>query len=137
MQLFIRLQDGNPFEHPIFEDNFREAFPEVDTENLPPEFAKFIRVEPPSVGVYEVYEGVTYERSGDVFTDVHHVRSMTQQEIESKQNEMKSMWAEHGFPSWIFDESKCLFVSPVEKPDNNKLYRWDESTTSWVEFTGV
>lgn len=87
MELFIRLQNGQPFEHPIFGDNFRAAFPDVDTNNLPPEFARFIRVEPPVVGTYEVYEGVTYEQDGVGYTDVHHVRPMTDEEraIKDKQ----------------------------------------------------
>ena len=56
MELFIRIVDGAPFEHPIMGDNFREAFPHIDTENLPPEFARFVRVAMPTIGVYEVYE---------------------------------------------------------------------------------
>lgn len=133
MDLFIRLKDGQPFEHPIFEDNFRHAFPEVNTENLPPDFARFVRVEQPSIGVYEVYEGVTYERSGNVFTDVHHIRKMTQVEIDIKQSEAKTMWAAHGFTSWTFNESTCSFIPPIVKPNDGKLYKWDENTTSWVE----
>ena len=44
MELFIRLVNGEPFEHPIMGDNFREAFPHIDTDNLPSEFARFLRV---------------------------------------------------------------------------------------------
>lgn len=88
MELFIRLQDGQPLEHPIFADNFREAFPDVDTANLPPEFARFTRVESPVVGKYEVYEGVTYERDADGFTDVHHVRPMTDEERAAKDQQL-------------------------------------------------
>ena len=58
--LFIQLRDGQPFEHPIFYENFRQAFPAIDPENLPTDrFAKFIRVAPPELGIYEVYVGVT------------------------------------------------------------------------------
>lgn len=61
MQLFIRVKDGQPFEHPIFEDNFRAAFPEVNIDNLPDGFAKFVRVSPPALGVYEKNQTVSYE----------------------------------------------------------------------------
>jgi len=88
MELFIRLQDGQPFEHPIFGDNFRSAFPDVDTNNLPPEFARFTRVQPPVVGTYEVYEGVTYEPCPEGFTDVHHVRPMTDEERTAKDKQL-------------------------------------------------
>ena len=132
-QLFIRLQDGVPFEHPILEDNFKAAFPDVDVDNLPSTFAKFVRVAPPVVGVHKVYEGVAYDRDGDVSTDVHHVRPMSQHEIDEKQNEVKALWAIHGFASWVFDETTCVYKAPVAKPNDGQLYRWDENTVSWVQ----
>ena len=55
MDLIIRVKDGQPFEHPIFLDNFVQAFPDVDVNNLPPEFAKFTRYPAPQLGPYEVY----------------------------------------------------------------------------------
>lgn len=81
MRLFIRLKNGQPFEHPIMEDNFRVAFPDIDPDNLPAHFAGFVRVPTPVVGKHEVYEGVTYALVEGVVTDVHHVRPMTEQEI--------------------------------------------------------
>lgn len=84
MELFIRVQNGQPVDHPILGDNFREAFPGVDTNNLPPEFARFVRVAPPAIGTYEVYEGVTYELIDGAYTDVHHVRPMTTEEKAAK-----------------------------------------------------
>jgi hypothetical protein len=80
MELFIKIKDGQPFEHPIFGDNFRQVFPDVDTNNLPPEFAKFERVDRPEIGIYEIYQGVTYELVGNVYKDVHHTRAMTAEE---------------------------------------------------------
>lgn len=37
------------------------------------------------------------------------------------------------YPSWILDEETCLWDAPVARPDDGKLYKWDETTTSWVE----
>ena len=133
MELFIRLQNGQPFEHPIFEDNFRQAFPDVDVENLPPEFAQFIRVPQPTIDVYEVYEGVTYERNGNGFTDVHHVRPMTDEEKTAKQNETKLQWEQHGFASWVFDAALCGFQPPVKYPLDGHPYKWDEAAIAWVK----
>jgi hypothetical protein len=107
MELFIRLKNGEPFEHPILFDNFRQAFPQVDTENLPSEFAKFIRVEQPLVGVYQVYEGVTYERIGDAFTDVHHIRAMTEEE---KAQKIADAMAQPHLPNWTFDQELCCWI---------------------------
>jgi len=80
MELYIRIVDGQPFEHPIFADNFREAFPDVDTNNLPPEFARFVRVpHPEDAGIYQVYE-VSYAWVGDVVKDVWTLREMNEEE---------------------------------------------------------
>ena len=134
MELFIQVRDGQPFEHPILGDNFRQAFPYVDVANLPSEFARFTRVEAPVIGVYQVYEGVTYKRSGDGFTDVHRVRAMTAEEVTAKQNAVKAQWASGGFASWVFDEATCAFKAPVPMPQDEKPYRWDEATLSWIEI---
>jgi hypothetical protein len=91
LELYIRIRDGQPHEHPIFADNFRDAFPDVDTENLPDTFAKFIRVDAPVLGTYEVYEGVTYQWVNDVVKDVHSVRPMTDEERSAKDVELAEL----------------------------------------------
>jgi hypothetical protein len=133
MELFIRIKDGLPFEHPIFGDNFRDAFPDVDVNNLPPEFARFERVEPPVADVYEIYEGVEYVKVGDKYTDKHKTRKMKAAEKKAKQKQTKENWAVNGFKSWVFDEASCSFRPPVPYPTNDKPYRWDEPSVSWVE----
>lgn len=137
MELFIRVKNGQPFEHPIFGENFRQAFPHIDVNALPSEFARFVRVAPPDIGVYEVYEGVTYERNGDGFTDAHHKRQMTDAEKAAKQNAVKADWTQGGFQSWVFDEASCTFTPPTPRPQDGKNYRWDEPTLSWIEVTNV
>jgi hypothetical protein len=39
------------------------------------------------------------------------------------------------FASWILNETTCQWDAPVAMPTDNKMYRWDEATTSWVEVT--
>lgn len=90
LELYIQIRDGQPYEHPIFAENFRAAFPGVDTENLPETFAKFIRVEAPVPGTYEVYEGVTYQWVDGVVQDVHSVRQMTDEERAAKNVEIEA-----------------------------------------------
>lgn len=137
MELFIRTKDGQPFEHPIFGDNFCAAFPHIDTNNLPEGFARFERKEPTPVGLYEVDEGVTYELVDGVYTDVFHRRAMTDEERVAKQNQTKSEWTATGFTSWIFDEQTCSFKPPVAMPQDGKRYTWDEATTNWIEVTNA
>lgn len=36
------------------------------------------------------------------------------------------------FPSWILDESTCLWQAPTPMPTDGQPYRWDEQTTSWI-----
>ena len=90
MNLYIRLQNGEPFEHPILEDNFVLAFPDVDTNNLPPEFARFVRVSPPELGVYEKNQTVSYELIDGVYTDVFSCEQMTEEEKVAVQNEINA-----------------------------------------------
>lgn len=89
LELYIQIRNGEPYEHPIFGDNFKMAFPDVDVNSFPTDkFAKFIRVAPPELDTYEVYEGVTYKWVGDVVKDVHTVRPMTDEERAVKDAEI-------------------------------------------------
>jgi hypothetical protein len=138
MELFIRIKDGQPFEHPIMENNFREAFPEVDTNNLPAEFARFVRIEPPTVGPYEKSRTVSYQLVNGMYTDVYVCEQLSEAHIAIKQQGTKNMWAaNNGFASWVFNEATCDFEAPVPKPNDGKFYRWNEPTTSWIEVTNV
>jgi hypothetical protein len=90
MELYIQIRDGQPFEHPIFGDNFRQVFPDIDTNNLPPEFARFERI-PQNVtpGKYEIAQ-VAYEWDGDVVKDVWSVRPMNDQEKADYEARLKA-----------------------------------------------
>jgi hypothetical protein len=39
------------------------------------------------------------------------------------------------YPSWTLVEETCQWISPVAMPTDDKMYRWDEPTLSWVEVT--
>jgi hypothetical protein len=132
MRCFIKIKDGQPVDHPILEQNFREAFPEINTENLPPEFAEFIRHPQPEIGVYEVYQGVEYQWIDGKVQDVHLVREMIQSEKDEKIRLTKEQWTNGGgFASWIFNEKKCRFDPPVPYPEGDEIVVWDEPTLSW------
>jgi hypothetical protein len=38
------------------------------------------------------------------------------------------------YPSWVLNETTCLWEPPVALPDDDKYYDWVEDTTSWVEI---
>lgn len=46
-----------------------------------------------------------------------------------------AFYAPQPFPSWVLNEDTCYWESPTPMPTDNKLYRWDEDTLSWVEIT--
>jgi hypothetical protein len=92
LELYIQIRDGQPFEHPIFADNFKMAFPDVNINELPADqFAKFIRVDAPVPDTYEVYEGVTYQWVDDIVKDVHNIRPMTDEERATKDVELAEL----------------------------------------------
>ena len=84
MKLYIQIKDGQPFQHPIFGDNFRQAFPHIDVNNLPVEFARFERVEKPNTASPFQVEEVSYQWVGGVVKDVWTVREMTDAERAEK-----------------------------------------------------
>ena len=118
------------------EDNLKQAFPEMDLNNLPETFARFERVAPAMLGVYEISEGSTYEWVDGVVKDVHHRRAMTLEERTAKQDALKEHWKTRGLDSWVFDEESCTYQPPIPYPDESKLFRWDEATISWIEING-
>jgi hypothetical protein len=123
MELFICVdENGNTIDHPILGSNFREAFPHIDTENLPPEFAKFVRVPYPTLGVYEVLDNEisTYQQVNGVFTDVWAVRNMTDAEKLAKQQLVKDAFNDRpqveNWAAWVFDETLCKMQPPIPRP---------------------
>lgn len=135
IKFLIEIKDGQPINHPIILENFIAAFPEIDLNRLPQNFAKFVRVPSPSIGPYEVNEGVSYQKVDDYVTDVWNIRQMTEQERQEKINFMNET---KPFPSWALNEETCEYVPPVSYPNDGKSYRWNENTLNWVEIlTGV
>lgn len=38
------------------------------------------------------------------------------------------------FESWTLDEQTCNWQAPIPYPQDNKNYRWNEPTLSWIEI---
>ena len=139
MQLFIRVQDGATIGNPILEDNFREAFPDVDTNNLPPEFARFIRPEPPELKMWETREHQGYIFVDGAWTDAWVVKEMTQEEKNFIQKPVKEHWTNRlyasNFTAWVYSEETNSFEPPIPKPEetDGKIYRWSGVENNWKE----
>ena len=138
MNLYIQIdENGKAINHPIMEDNLRQAFPGINTNNLPSNFAKFQRTAAPARTVYEKEHRVIYELRGDVYTNVYHSEYMTREEAIELQNQVKAAWAANPSSptSWVFNDFTCRYEPPVPYPDDGKYYQWDEPTTNWMEIT--
>ena len=46
-----------------------------------------------------------------------------------------AFYAPQPYNSWLLDEETCLWNSPTPYPTDDKMYDWNEDTTSWVEAT--
>ena len=133
MRLFIQIRDGAPFEHPIQEDNFKFAFPQIDMNNLPEEFMDFERVDQ-KTELYEVFTEMPYFIDADNVVRNGTKRDMTAEEKAAKIQELKDHWEIIGFPSWVFDETTGDFSAPLPYPDQDRKYRWNEDIVNWVEI---
>ena len=140
MKLYIKIKDGIPDGHPMIEENILSAFPNVDLNNLPDNWAEFKRIEVPIYGIYELHDGTEYELdpATGVWQDKHTIREMTESEKLAKQELIKSQWANEpvaAFTSWIFDPDKCAYQPPVlppEKTDDVPEWLWYEAELKWV-----
>lgn len=150
MELYIRIKDGQPFEHPILGENFCQAFPDIDVNNLPPEFARFERVEPPVLGEYEtlVSENPTYELIDGVYKDVWRKRDMTAEEREAarqaKIKNVQSLWAARpqveNWSAWVFNEEAIKYEPPFPRPEKDQtkidagiLTMWCGEDNNWKD----
>lgn len=147
LRFFIQVKDGQPFQHPITYDNFVQAFPDIDPDNLPVDrFANFVRVRMPRLSPYEILESAipTYEWVGDVVKDVWKTRPMTEEEKVAEQQKVKDAWAARpqveNWSAWAFNESTCNYEPPIPrpKPDYDKLKLgiqtfWSGADNNWKD----
>jgi len=133
MNLYIETNNGQPINHPAFEDNLLQAF-----HAIPSHWEPFTRIERPVPGVYQVLdsEEPTYQKVNGVWTDVWALRDMTDAEKTAKQQALKASWAAlpnaSNFTAWTFDEATCTYIPPIPRPTDDKQYFWQGTTNSWV-----
>jgi hypothetical protein len=138
--LYIEVVDGQIINHPIFESNLIQVFPDIAL-NDQDKYIPFQRVPQPTIGMFEVNEGVSYEFDGpNLVKDIWHIRPMTAEEKKIKIDEFRAM---KPFPSWTFDEETLLWSAPVPYPGvlpttpeeaaTAVFYDWNEDSLSWTE----
>ena len=112
MNLYIKIENGIPKNHPALENNLLQAF-----GLIPEHFQPFIRVERPSLLPYQIFnsEEPSYQKINDIWTDVWDIRDMTQEEKLAKQQTIKDSWIlipDDIHMSWIFNEETCRYEPP-------------------------
>lgn len=134
MNLYIQVENGQTVNHPALESNLLEAF-----GSIPGNWEPFVRVEQPSVGVYEVLDPPqsSYQKVNGVWTDVWSLRQMTPAEKSAKQQAVKDAWTTHefaaNFSAWSFDEDTCSYLPPIAFPDPDSTTRmlWCGAENNW------
>jgi hypothetical protein len=127
MNLYIRLtSDGSAFEHPILEDNLLQALPGFDVNNLPPGFARFVRVPQPTgatLGPFDQWVCTyTLMEDGSTYTDVWTIQTVstdeqtliTQQQIASNNTTLTNKQI----------SAQSVIASMNETVDNNTRMAW-------------
>lgn len=133
MNLYIETENGATKNHPAFENNLMQAF-----GLIPIHWEPFIRIDRPVSTIYQTFDSPepVYAQVNGNWVDVWSLRDMTAEEVASKQQAVKDAWiTDNGFSSWVFNSAVCVFEPPIIYPQDNKPYRWDEPTTSWVELS--
>lgn len=130
--LFIKIKDGKPFEHPIPESNLRLFYPNMDPENPPEGYARFIRLPMPYLGPLDKEIVTTYMKVGEVYQDVHTIVPMSSEEKKQKIDRVKRMAP---FVGWKLDEKTLTWYPPIPMPNDGKKYYWDNTFKIWKELT--
>lgn len=135
MKLYIQTENGQTVNHPAFEDNLIAAF-----GGVPDHWKPFVRVERPTLGVYEVLESEqpAYQMVDGVWTDVWNVLTIPDEEKAAKQQAVRDAWAlipsAFNFTAWVLDEATLRMVPPIPRPvEEGKIFRWSGADNNWKE----
>jgi len=166
MNLYIETDsNGNPINHPAFEDNLLQAFGAI-----PEHWEPFIRVERPIPTMYQTMDSQepVYTKVDGVWTDVWSLRDMTAQEKSAKQQSVRDTFNSReqasNWSTWTLDETTCTMQPPIPRPEPDKTkldakiftywcgaennwkdtpvfpegnYKFDFIAWNWVEVTNV
>lgn len=55
-------------------------------------------------------------------------------EAEYTQRKRDEFYARQPYASWVFNEANLQWNPPTPIPQDGNQYRWDEATTSWLQW---
>ena len=114
MSHFAKVLDGKVTQVIVAEQEFFDIF--VDTspgEWIQTSYNTYGNQHPNGTPLRGNYAGIgcTYDKENDVF------------------------YEPQPYPSWILNNTTWLWESPVAMPNDEKMYKWNESITNWEEVT--
>lgn len=86
---------------------------------------------------YNTYGGIHYTQTedgfrGDPSDDQSKALRMNYAQIGGTYDADKDAFINiKPFPSWVLNETTCIWEPPVAYPDDGQPYDWNEDTTSW------
>lgn len=112
MSHFAKVLDGKVLTVIVAEQEFFETF--VDSSPgtwLQTSYNTYGNQHPEGRPLRGNYAGIgyTYDAQNDVF------------------------YAPQPYPSWTLNQTTWLWEAPTPYPTDDKIYKWNEATTSWVE----
>jgi len=128
MKLYIQIVNGQPVNHPAFEDNLISAFGEV-----PNDWQAFNRIQQPDNLINNPFQKIqnSYALSADGITwqDVWTVIDMTSDEKQALVAETK---ANPPGPNLTLNTDTLQWSPSIKIPFDGKNYLWNYQTGEWV-----
>lgn len=126
---FIKVVNREPEGHPIADWNLRMFYPNLDPNNPPEGFEKFIRIAPPNLGPFDKSVESRYARINGILQDVHTIIPMTDEEKKEKIKITRRLFPCIG---WTLNEQTLEWVPPIPYPSDGQQYIWDNTTQNWT-----
>ena len=135
--LYIKIENGLPINHPAFKVNLIDAFGKV-----PDDWEPFIRVPDPTLKNKDIvldHPDPVYRKVDGVWMDVWYARPKTPEELSIEREALfaalREQWAQrpyaHNFTAWVINEEKQQYEPPFPKPNDGKFYRWSGPDNNW------
>jgi len=131
MNLYIKYINGQIVDHPMLEDNLKQADPDFNPINLPDTLKVFERINGPLPGPYAYIQS-----SYQLFEDgvVRDVYTEVPFSAEEKANLIEYTMAQAHPKGWTFNETICAWEPGVPYPTDGKVYEWSEELENWSEL---
>jgi len=132
MNFLIQIDNGVPINNPVSEENLRIFIPNLDINNPPAGWARFVRTPMPEIPDGEVLDKITYKLSYTLsdyygtptYTDEYHFVPISDEKIIEQTKEFVRNYNE---------TMKRVMGAPYSAPDDGNFYVWSRHSNSWIK----